>query len=288
MVTRPGLPADGYTDRKSQFPKSGVRMIAGAPFVVYVARGEGWFRSPNVTGPLDPGTLICAPPGPFHCDMSADGSAVVVGLAERATDDWQHFTLPFVRQLSPTDGEAWDKRLTGILDLVRDEAVRADDVDALRVDLAPLVWRKRAPYAQETLETLFCALRDRREEQLSLETLAGEIGYAANYLPEFVRTHTGRSLGKWIADIRMTRARHDLEFTETPIAQIGTACGYDDPAYFSRAFRRIHGVPPAHWRLAKRSSDGGDSRFTISINDLKRERASLSRVPVLSGSGTAA
>ena len=35
--------------------------------------------------------------------------------------------------------------------------------------------------------------------------------------------------------------------------EIGAACGYDDPAYFSRAFRRVHGIPPALWRAAHRT-----------------------------------
>jgi AraC-like DNA-binding protein len=291
VVTRPGFLADGViSGRDYQLPDCGTKMIAGGPFVVYVVRGEGWFRSPNITGVVRPGTLIWSPPGRFHCDVSPDGTAVVVGLRERrsGTDDWKGFTLPLVRQLSPTEGEAWDVRLTRMLELVEDDAVREDDIDALTSDLAPLLWLKRAPYAQETLENLLCVVWERREEQLSLESLAAEVGYAPNYLPELVRTHTGRSLGKWIADIRMTRARHDLEFTGLPVAEIGAACGYDDPAYFSRAFRRIHGVPPAHWRLAKRAKDEVSSRLTVSMDELKRERAPRTRVPILTRSSNAA
>jgi AraC-like DNA-binding protein len=291
VVTRPGLLADGViSGRNYQLPHCGTRMIAGGPFVVYVVRGEGWFRSPNITGSVRPRTLICAPPGPFHCDVSDDGMAVVVALSERqsATVDRKDFALPLVRHLSPSEGEAWDMRLTRMLELVEDDAVQQDDIDGLKSDLAPLLWLKRAPYAQETLKSLFSVVWERRDEQLSLETLAAEIGYAPNYLPEFVRTHTGRPLGKWIADIRMTRARHDLEFTELPVAEIGAACGYDDPAYFSRAFRRLHGVPPAHWRLAKRSRGDVGSRFTVSMDELKRERIPRARVPVLAGAGEAA
>jgi AraC-like DNA-binding protein len=86
----------------------------------------------------------------------------------------------------------------------------------------------------------------------------------------------------------MTRARHDIECSDLPIGEIGAACGYDDPAYFSRAFRRIHGVPPAHWRLAKRAKDDVSSRLTVSMDELKRERATLARVPILTRSNNAA
>jgi hypothetical protein len=197
VVTRPGSLADGViSGRDYQLPDCGTNMIAGGPFVVYVVRGEGWFRSPNITGAVRPGTLTWAPPGRFQCDVSQDGTAVVLGLREQqgGPDDWKSFTLPLVRHLSPTDGEAWDVRLMRMLELVEDGAVREDDISALTSDLAPLLWLKRAPYAQETLANLLCVVWERREEQLSLESLAAEVGYAPNYLPELVRTHTESGL----------------------------------------------------------------------------------------------
>ena len=73
-------------------------------------------------------------------------------------------------------------------------------------------------------------------EPLSLERLAGDVGYTANYLNDLTRLHTGRPLGGWIAEMRMFRARTALEQTDLPVADIGVMCGYDDPAYFSRFF----------------------------------------------------
>ena len=63
--------------------------------------------------------------------------------------------------------------------------------------------------------------------------------------------------------MRMARARIALEKTELSVAEIGVACGYDDPAYFSRVFRRAHGVPPAMWRIAKRPVDARYNRVAF-------------------------
>jgi AraC-like DNA-binding protein len=274
VVTRPGSLVDGLVGGRDYTPgDGGPSVIAGGSFIVYVVRGEGWFRSANVSGPIRPGTLICAPPGPFDCEVSGSREALVVALAERPdrTNDPRDFTVPFLRHLSHPERAEWHGRLTAMLELARDDGVRDEHVDALKRDLAPLVWRKRAPYAQETLENVFGLLWKRRAEPIALEPLATAVGYTPNYLSELVSTHTGRPLGKWIADIRMARARHDLEFTDVPVAEIGAASGYEDPAYFSRAFRRFHGVPPALWRLAKRPSAQERPWFTVSIDELKHD-----------------
>jgi AraC-like DNA-binding protein len=276
VVMRPGSLADGAVQGPGySLSAHGPGVIAGGSLIAYVVRGEGAFRAANVAGPLRPGTLICAPAGPVDCEISEDHEVVVMTLREphNRADDASAFTVPFVRQLSRADGAAWHTRLTGILERAQGDGVREEHVHALKRDLAPIVWLKRAPYAQDTLQNVFGLLWKRQAEPLSLDVLAADVGYTPNYLNDLVRAHTGRPLGKWIADIRMARARNDLENTNLPVADVGAACGYDDAAYFSRAFRRLHGVPPAVWRLAKQRDGRGGSHLTVSVEELKREKA---------------
>jgi transcriptional regulator GlxA family with amidase domain len=82
---------------------------------------------------------------------------------------------------------------------------------------------------------VFASIWTHMAEPLTLERLAADVGYTANYLNDLTRLHTGRPLGVWIAEMRMARARTALEHTDLPVAEIGVMCGYDDPAYFSRA-----------------------------------------------------
>jgi AraC-like DNA-binding protein len=268
---RPGALADGIVeDANYRLP---TRLIAGASLVIYVVRGEGWFRSGNLEGPFRPGTLISAPAGPLDCEVGGDLEAVVVTVRDlhEGADDAEAFTVPFIRRLSRDDGATWHIRLRAIVELAENDRVQAEHIRALKCDLSPLVWLKRAPYVRETLSDVFGLLWKRQADPLSLNQLAAATGYTPNYLNDLMRTHTGRPVGRWIADIRMARARHELEYTNLQIADVGASCGYDDPAYFSRTFRRLHGVPPAIWRIARQAGSRGGGPFAVMTDDLKRE-----------------
>lgn len=50
----------------------------------------------------------------------------------------------------------------------------------------------------------------------------------------------------------MLQATRLLRFTDLAISQIAYRCGYNDPLYFSRAFKRHHGQSPANYRASIR------------------------------------
>jgi transcriptional regulator GlxA family with amidase domain len=152
------------------------------------------------------------------------------------------------------------------------------DIARLKDAALPYIWRHEARSAQETLRDLFAFIWDNLATPLSLERLAAGAGYTANYLNDLAREHTGRSLGRWITDMRMARARVALEQTDVPVADVGIACGYDDPAYFSRVFRRALGVSPATWRLAARPVDARHSRVAVSLEHM--QQTDFGHVPI--------
>jgi AraC-like DNA-binding protein len=56
----------------------------------------------------------------------------------------------------------------------------------------------------------------------------------------------------WIAERRLAEARRLLAQTDEPVEAVGRRSGFRDASYFSRRFRRAHGVTPAAWRRAVR------------------------------------
>lgn len=247
VLIRPGALAEGKVASDAGMTQHSV--ILGGPTLAYVRRGQGRMRTAEGEFPVAPGTLVSVAAGPIACEVGDEHELVVVAM--RAADGGRSsFAPPFARRLAPDAADAWHARLLRMVALSDEGRVGEADVAAIWRDLEPLMWLRGGTYARDTLREVFRIVWERAAEPLSLAGIAGAVGYTPNYLTDLSREHTGRSLGKWIADIRMTRARHELETTNLPIAEIGAACGYDDPAYFSRAFRRMHGVPPATWRAA--------------------------------------
>ena len=98
------------------------------------------------------------------------------------------------------------------------------------------------------LAEVFSVIDRRLSEPLSLSDVAHEVGMTAGHLTTLVRRRTGRTVGEWINERRMSRARDLLSETDLAVSEVATRVGMADPGYFSRQFRRTHGVPPREWR----------------------------------------
>lgn len=69
----------------------------------------------------------------------------------------------------------------------------------------------------------------------------------------FARTFAkaeGNTPSQWLADLRAREATRLLRETDLTVAAVGARCGYQDAAYFCRAFRRIVGVSPGEFRTS--------------------------------------
>jgi transcriptional regulator GlxA family with amidase domain len=63
----------------------------------------------------------------------------------------------------------------------------------------------------------------------------------------------GKSPMRYLREWRLLLASNALANTSKPIGRIAEEACYDTEAAFSRAFSRLHGVPPARWRAQARS-----------------------------------
>jgi AraC-like DNA-binding protein len=68
----------------------------------------------------------------------------------------------------------------------------------------------------------------------------------------------GLTVAGWIRQRRLERCRRDLAdpaLASRPVAAIAATWGYPNPADFSRAFRAVHGMPPAEYRRSARPAN---------------------------------
>ena len=97
--------------------------------------------------------------------------------------------------------------------------------------------------AVEYLETRFA-------EDISSERLAAYMGYSRARLFVLFREHTGLTPNDCLQRIRIRRAKEMLANGDGTAAEIAAACGFADPGYFSRVFRRYTGLTPLAFRAA--------------------------------------
>lgn len=72
--------------------------------------------------------------------------------------------------------------------------------------------------------------------------------YELSQFAESFKKATGKSPAKYKTDIKIAKAANLLLTTSLSISQIAVLAGYNDPFYFSRAFKKHMGVSPREYR----------------------------------------
>jgi AraC-like DNA-binding protein len=99
-------------------------------------------------------------------------------------------------------------------------------------------------------------------EEQRLPRLARLAGMSERSLRRHFESAVGRSPAEHLLDIRLEEARRRLEESDDSVTAVSLACGFSDPNYFARQFRRRHGRSPRRWRLAalEKATNSGDVR----------------------------
>jgi AraC-like DNA-binding protein len=90
-------------------------------------------------------------------------------------------------------------------------------------------------------------------EPLRLETVASVAGFTPTYFSRLFRKREGVPFGRYVAAIRIERAKQLLASTDLDASRIAELSGFATPQYFSAQFRRWAGVTPLTWRRDQRA-----------------------------------
>ena len=86
-------------------------------------------------------------------------------------------------------------------------------------------------------------------ERISLSQLAEKCHYSPNYFNRLFRSTLNIPPLRYIQQRRMEDASRLLTYSSTPIKEISSELGYDDPAYFSRIFHQTFKMSPSGFRI---------------------------------------
>ena len=85
-------------------------------------------------------------------------------------------------------------------------------------------------------------------KDISLNDIAEQVHLSPAYVSYLFKQESGQSLVKYMTDVKMAKACRFLEDKDMKIAQVGRACGYENPSYFNRLFKNYYGVTPKQYR----------------------------------------
>ncbi|MFC4776721.1 AraC family transcriptional regulator [Paenibacillus sp. GCM10023252] len=92
------------------------------------------------------------------------------------------------------------------------------------------------------------------DQNLSLDTIAEELGMSATYIGRIFKQHTLKTILGYINEVRMNSARELLVTTDLPIGEVAERTGFSNSPYFFKAFKKVNGVTPVEYRKHARSA----------------------------------
>ncbi|MDC1105447.1 response regulator [Prolixibacteraceae bacterium] len=90
--------------------------------------------------------------------------------------------------------------------------------------------------------------QEMKQGQISMEEVAQKLNISYSSLYKKTIVETGISPNELLTRKRIKKAEHLLITTDKSISQITFECGYSDPKYFSKAFRKQHNMSPKMYR----------------------------------------
>lgn len=252
------------------FPHGDAHVMASAPDLRPDPIDAAWMRATAGDPKPIPVSYMGAEQVP---DPGPDGGAPTVLVCGFLGCDLRPYnplvaTLPRLLHL-PAQGDAdWVARVMG--QAVQESQAQRPGSEAVLERLSEMMFvdavRRHLADLPEEATGWLAGLRDRHvgkalmllhekpAEAWSVDSLGRQVGLSRSALHErfvhFIGQPPMQYLGRW----RMQLGAKLLLATHATVAAIALETGYDSEAAFSRAFKRIVGMPPAAWRKRCRAA----------------------------------
>ena len=100
----------------------------------------------------------------------------------------------------------------------------------------------------QRLDRMLQFIRQNYTEELTVSQIAESASISESECLRCFRNSLHTSPGRYLRDFRLQKAEALLLSTQETSANIGTACGFTDAAYFTKLFREMKGCTPLEYR----------------------------------------
>jgi AraC-like DNA-binding protein len=158
-----------------------------------------------------------------------------------------------VLQLRP---EAVEKLARCSLRLIKGEGNTPGAASAIAYEATMILYddllgshsRPATPGDIDPIRRVIDHIRDHLSEPLNVSALAKIAGLSRAHFTRMFAIREGLSPAEFVLNERMTLATKLLIEDDISVKQIASACGFDDPNYFAKAFRRVFNTSPTEFR----------------------------------------
>ena len=85
-------------------------------------------------------------------------------------------------------------------------------------------------------------------KDISLDDVSRVVNISPYYFSKIFKEESGSTFIEYLTGIRIERAKDLLTNSDKSMKEICSMCGYTDPNYFSRSFKKNVGVTPTEYK----------------------------------------
>lgn len=110
------------------------------------------------------------------------------------------------------------------------------------------VVNKREERSGDIIRTAKKYIEDHFDKDISLDDVSRVVNISPYYFSKVFKEASGLNFIEYLTNIRIEKAKNLLENSNLSIKEICVSCGYTDPNYFSRSFKKNVGVTPTEYK----------------------------------------
>jgi two-component system response regulator YesN len=103
---------------------------------------------------------------------------------------------------------------------------------------------RRLPRWSPLVTRAIAFVRENYDKQMSLESTAYSLGISPNRLSRLFSEEMATGFSDYLIEFRIEKAKELLMVPGASIKHVSISCGYPDPNYFSRLFKKVTGLTP--------------------------------------------
>ncbi len=222
--------------------------------ITYYTEGAGMNITDEVAYPFKAGTIICQPPKIVHEDISEKGYKNIFFEVDSFFDIRKPLVL--------IDDDS--KRFLKVTELMYQEYFEDNDPTVISSFISVLNsylirWLNQSnknAYVEEMKKEIFL---NYSSTTFTISDCFQKLPWSESQLRRYFKSETGMTPQNYLESIRIRQAKNFLLFDSYTIAQVGFMCGYSDPYYFSRAFKKNTGMSPSEYRIRRKQQPASPS-----------------------------